>query len=226
MAGISLHSVWRGFAVRKERLVGLIVSVFVSAAMGLVSAILVTTTNPDSLRAHSSALIYASNIILSIILGIVISLFIPLGKLGASLARKAGAYPPSMKFIFINAIPNSVGNTFLISLILSFVGVFTARMKIPADILPTLPPFPVMWLGSWVRLLLPTLVISYILSIILAPIVARIVGFKGPEAGPGGPPHIAAGGPPRGAEGGTSSGRPTGKPSGQPSDRTSGQPRS
>ena len=159
--------------------------------MGLVSAILVTTTNPDSLRAHSSALIYASNIILSIILGIVISLFIPLGKLGASLARKAGAYPPSMKFILLNAIPNSVGNTFIISFILSFVGVFTARMKIPAEILPTLPPFPIMWLGSWVRLLLPTLCISYILSVILAPIVARIVGFKGPSSG-------AAGGPPSG----------------------------
>lgn len=193
-----LHAVWGEFTVRKERLVGLIVSVFVSAAMGLVSAVLVTTTNPDSLRAHSSALIYASNIILSVIIGLVIAFIIPFGKIGASLARKAGAYPPSMKFIFINAIPNSVGNTFLISLILSFVGVFTARMKIPAEILPTLPPLPVMWLGSWIKLLLPTLVISYILSVILAPIVARIVGFKGPEAGAGGPPHIAAGGPPPG----------------------------
>ena len=199
-------------------------SVFVSAAMGLVSAILVTSTNPDSLKAHSPALIYASNIVLSVILGIVIALIIPFGKIGASLAGKAGAYPPSMKFILINAIPNSVGNTFIISLILSFVGVFTARMKIPANILPTLPPFPVMWLGSWIRLLLPTLVISYILSIILAPIVARIVGVKGPPPGAGGPPHIAAGGPPRGAEGGTPSGRPTGKPSGQPSDHTSGRP--
>lgn len=196
--------------MRKERLVGLIVSVFVSAAMGLVSAILVTTTNPDSLRAHSSALIYASNIILSIILGIVISLFIPLGKLGASLARKAGAYPPSMKFILLNAIPNSVGNTFIISFILSFVGVFTARMKIPAEILPTLPPFPIMWLGSWVRLLLPTLCISYILSVILAPIVARIVGFKGPSSGAaGGPPSGAASRPPHGAAGGPPSGRPS-----------------
>ena len=194
--------------MRKERLVGLIVSVFVSAAMGLVSAILVTTTNPDSLRAHSSALIYASNIILSIILGIVISLFIPLGKLGASLARKAGAYPPSMKFILLNAIPNSVGNTFIISFILSFVGVFTARMKIPAEILPTLPPFPIMWLGSWVRLLLPTLCISYILSVILAPIVARIVGFNGPSSGAaGGPPSGAASRPPHGAAGGPPSGR-------------------
>jgi len=183
---------YRGeFTVHKERLVGLIVSFFVSASMGLVSAVLVTTTNPDSLRAHSSALIYASNIILSVIIGLVIAFIIPFGKIGTSLARKAGAYPPSMKFIFINAIPNSVGNTVIISFILSFVGVFTARMKIPAEILPTLPPLPVMWLGSWVKLLLPTLVISYILSVILAPIVARIVGFKGPSSG-------AAGGPPSG----------------------------
>lgn len=176
--------------------------------MGVVSAVLVVTTNPDSLKAHSAALIYASNIVLSTILGIIISLLIPLGKLGASLARKAGAYPPSMKFILLNAIPISVGNTFLISLILSFVGVFTARMKLPAEALSHLPPFPIMWLGNWGKLLIPTLITSYLLSILLAPIVARIVGVKGPPSGvgAGGPsPTVEAGGPPP-------SGRPSGKP--------------
>ena len=164
--------------------------------MGVIAAVLVTTTNPDSLKAHSAGLIYASNIILSIILGAVIAFIIPLGKLGAVLARKAGANPPSMKFILINAIPISIGNTVLISFILSFIGVFTARMKIPAAALSQLPPFPVMWLGNWSKLLIPSLIISYILSVILAPIVARLVGIKGPPPGPGGPPHIEAGGPP------------------------------
>ena len=108
LTGISLHSVWRGFTLRKERLVGLIVSVFVSAVMGLVSAILVTTTNPDSLKAHSSALIYASNIVLSVILGIVIALIIPFGKIGASLARKAGATPPSSCPLYCDTVAASL----------------------------------------------------------------------------------------------------------------------
>ena len=174
--------------MKKERLVGIIMSILVSAAMGLVSAILVIYTNPDSLKAHSAAMIYAMNIILSVILGILTGLFLPLGKMGSALARKANAFPPSMKYILLNAIPNSVGNTIIISQILSCVGVISARANIPSDILATLPPFPVMWLGSWVKLFFPTLVISYILSIALAPLIARMVGMKpqgpGPERGP------------------------------------------
>ena len=165
--------------MQKERLVGLIMSIIVSASMGVVSAVLVTTTNPDSLKAHSAGLIYASNIILSVILGAIIAF------IGASMARKAGAVPPSMKFILINALPISIGNTFIISFILSFVGVLTARMKLPAETLSHLPPFPVMWLGNWGKLLIPTLLISYTLSVLLAPIVARIVGVKGPPKGAG-----------------------------------------
>jgi hypothetical protein len=153
--------------------------------MGVVSAVLVTTTNPDSLKAHSAGLIYASNIILSVILGAIIAFIIPFGKIGASMARKAGAVPPSMKFILINALPISIGNTFIISFILSFVGVLTARMKLPAETLSHLPPFPIMWLGNWGKLLIPTLLISYTLSVLLAPIVARIVGVKGPPKGAG-----------------------------------------
>lgn len=170
--------------VRKERLVGIIMSIIVSTAMGAVAAFLVTTTNPDSLKVHSAGMIYASNIILSVILGIIIAFIVPFGKLGASLARKADAAPPSMRFILINAIPISVGNTLVISLILSFVGILTARMKLPAETLSHLPPFPVMWLGNWVKLLLPSLIISYILSILLAPVISRIVGVKRPPKKP------------------------------------------
>ena len=89
-----------------------------------------------------------------------------------------------MKFILLNAIPNAVGNTVIISFILSFIGVLTARSKLPEAALSQLPPFPVMWLGTWIKLLLPTLIISYVLSVVLAPLVARIVGFKRPEQGP------------------------------------------
>ena len=171
--------------MNKERLVGIIMSVFVSTAMGAVSAALVIHTNPDATKAHSVGMIYASNILLSVVLGMIIAIFLPLGKLGASLARKAKATPPSFKFILLNAIPNSIGNTLIISMVLSFVGVLTARLKLPEETLSKLPPFVIMWLVNWAKLILPTLVISYVLSIILAPIIARLVGFNGPQKGQG-----------------------------------------
>ena len=171
---------------KKERLVGIIMTILISTVMGLVAAFLLIKTNPNALMASSATQIYVSNILLSLLLGFVVAFVVPLGRIGNSLARKAGAVPPSIKYILINAIPLAVGNTVIISLPLSFVGVFNARRHLPPETLEHLPPFPIMWLGSWFKLLIPTLIISYILSVILAPIVARIVGVGRPGAG--GPP--------------------------------------
>ena len=166
--------------MKKERLVGIIMSIIISAVMGVVSAALVIRNNPEAVKYTPVAMLYILNIALSIVIGVIIALVIPLGKLGAMLARKANANPPGIKFFLLNAIPNSVGNTLIISLILSFVGVLSARMKLPAEALSHLPPFAVMWLGSWMRLLLPTLLISYVLSVLLSPLITRLLGVKGP----------------------------------------------
>ena len=166
--------------MKKERLVGIIMSIIISAVMGVVSAALVIRNNPEAVKYTPVAMLYISNIALSIVIGVIIALVIPLGKLGAMLARKANANPPGIKFFLLNAIPNSVGNTLIISLILSFVGVLSARMKLPAEALSHLPPFAVMWLGSWMRLLLPTLLISYVMSVLLSPLITRLLGVKGP----------------------------------------------
>ncbi len=166
--------------MKKERLVGIIMSIIISAVMGVVSAALVIKNNPEAVKYTPVAMLYISNIALSIVIGVIIALVIPLGKLGAMLARKANANPPGIKFFLLNAIPNSVGNTLIISLILSFVGVLTARMKLPAEALSQLPPFAVMWLGNWLKLLLPTLLISYVLSVLLSPLISRLLGVGRP----------------------------------------------
>ena len=166
--------------MKKERLVGIIMSIIISAVMGVVSAALVIKNNPEAVKYTPVAMLYISNIALSIVIGVIIALVIPLGKLGAMLARKANANPPGIKFFLLNAIPNSVGNTLIISLILSFVGVLTARMKLPAEALSQLSPFAVMWLGNWFKLLLPTLLISYVLSVLLSPLISRLLGVGGP----------------------------------------------
>lgn len=166
--------------MKKERLVGIIMSIIISAVMGVVSAALVIRNNPEAVKYTPVEMLYITNIALSIVIGVIVSLVIPFGRLGAMLARKANANPPGIKFFLLNAIPNSVGNTLIISLILSFVGVLTARMKLPAEALSQLPPFAVMWLGNWFTLLLPTLLISYVLSVLLSPLISRLLGVGGP----------------------------------------------
>ena len=88
-----------------------------------------------------------------------------------------------LKFILLNAIPMAVGNTVIISLVVSLLGVISARLKVPAEVLSTMPPMPVMWLGTWAKLLLPTLAASYILSAILSPLISKALGLGGPGAG-------------------------------------------
>ena len=166
--------------MKKERLVGIIMSIIISAVMGVVSAALVIRNNPEAVKYTPVEMLYITNIALSIVIGVIVSLVIPFGKLGSMMARKANANPPGIKFFAINAIPISVGNTLIISLILSFVGVLTARMKLPAEALSQLPPFAVMLLGNWFKLLLPTLLISYVLSVLLSPLISRLLGVGGP----------------------------------------------
>ena len=174
----------------KERKVSLVMSVLVSALMGIVASFLVMYFNTQAVQSSSIIGFYLTNVIISTVMGLVIAFVIPLGKIGNALAKKAHAAPPSFKFILLNGIPMAIGNTFIISLALSFLGVKMARSKLPAEALATLPPLPIMWLKGFIQLLLPTLVISYLFSIILAPLVARAVGFPkqgGPQGGPGGP---------------------------------------
>ena len=60
-----------------------------------------------------------------------------------------------------------------------------ARRGAPSEALAHMPPLLAMWLGSWAKLLLPTLLVSYLLSVPLSPKISDIVGLSaaGAEAG-------------------------------------------
>ncbi|MBQ1247853.1 MAG: hypothetical protein IIX95_07425, partial [Clostridiales bacterium] len=77
--------------MKKERLVGIIMAIIISAVMGVVSAALVIRNNPEAVRYTPVEMLYITNIALSIVIGVVVSLVIPFGKLGAMMARKANA---------------------------------------------------------------------------------------------------------------------------------------
>lgn len=166
----------------KERKIGLLMAIIVSAVMGVAASFIVVNYAIPKNASENMPLpvMYGGNIILSVILGILVAKFIPLGKLGGMLCAKAHVTPPSPKFFLLNAIPMAVGNTFIIGTILSCVGILISRMKMPPEVLANVPPFAVMWFGSWIKVFIPTLILSYVLSVILAPILAKIFGVGAP----------------------------------------------
>ncbi|MBR2523743.1 MAG: 2Fe-2S iron-sulfur cluster binding domain-containing protein [Clostridiales bacterium] len=166
----------------KERKMGLIMAIIISLAMGILVAILIPVFNPQAAESQPVAIRFISNILMSVVTGIIVAFVVPLGKMGRALAAKAGANPPSMKFTLLNSIPMAVGNTIIVSLVCSLVGVIMGRSHMPADVAAKIPFLP-MWLLSWAQLLLPTLVASYILAVLLSPFVSQAVGLGGPPTG-------------------------------------------
>lgn len=152
--------------------------------MGAVAAFLTLRNTPQAAAGRPVAVVYLTDILLSITVGIVVALVIPLGKLGRTLAMKTNANPPSPRFVLINSIPMSVGNTVIISFVVSLIGVILGRMNMPPAVQAATPFIP-MWLGNWIRLLIPTLIISYILSVLLTPVISRALGLGRSPKGKG-----------------------------------------
>ena len=159
---------------KQERTIGLIMAVIISVAMGIVASVVIHKS-PNA-QTPPFPLFCLINVVESVIVGIIVSLVIPLGKLGQGLARKAKATPPSFQFNLLNSIPLSFGNSVIVSAIVSFINVVQAHAKIPAD---QAPPLLAMWFGSWGPLLVPSIVISYVLAVLLAPVVVGIVRKSG-----------------------------------------------
>ncbi len=167
---------------RKNRVMHTAMTVLISAAMGVVASWLILGSNPQAAASTPAPMMYACNIVLSVVLGIVSAAVLPFGKWGRGLANRAHAKPPGLAFNLLHSIPLAAGNTVFISLVLSFVGAFMARRGAPAEAVAHMPPLLSMWLGSWAKLLAPTLCVSYLLSVLLSPVVAKLLG-------PGGPPE-------------------------------------
>jgi hypothetical protein len=168
---------------KKERLVGLIMAVVMSAAMGLIAAFLVRLgMNPQELASSPpAAVMYISNILESIAFGVIFTLILPMGRWGHQLASKAGAVPPSLKFHLLNSLPVSMACAILVSAPVCFINILQARAHMPPEVMPPLMP---MFLGSWLKLLLPTAIIGYVISLFISPIVVKAVGLNVPSKRP------------------------------------------
>ena len=145
-------------------------AVIMSIAMGIVAAVVIY--NDPKAQTPPFPIFCLINLVESIIVGLLVALFVPLGKMGQALCKKAKAMPPSLKFNLLNSIPLALGNSLIVSTVVSFINVAQAHAKIPAE---QAPPLFAMWFGSWAPLLLPSIVISYVLAILVSPIVVKMV---------------------------------------------------
>ncbi len=165
----------------KDKLISIIMAVIISAVMGLIFAFIARKfASPQQLQAMPPApIMFITSVVESIIVGVIVALVIPMGKMGHGLAARFNAAPPSVKFNLLNSIPFAVINAIIVSAICSFISIAQAHAHIPAG---QAPPLFIMWIGQWLKLLPLSIIVSYVLAIIIAPIVVKAVG-------PGGPPN-------------------------------------
>lgn len=159
---------------KQEKKIGLIMAVIMSVCMGVIASVVIAG-NPNA-NTPSFPVFLLINLVESVIVGILVALIIPLGKMGQAMTRKAKAAPGSLKFNLINSIPMTLGNSLIVSTIISFVNVAQAHSHIPAE---QAPPLFVMWFGSWAPLLLPSILISYMIAVVISPIVVKWVMRQG-----------------------------------------------
>lgn len=162
---------------KKEMTIGLIMAVIMSIAMGIVATVVIF--NDPKTQTPPFPIFCLLNIVESVVVGVIVALVIPLGKLGMAICKKAKATPPSLKFNLLNCIPMTLGNALIVSAVVSFIGILQAYSKIPEQ---ARAPLFAMWFGSWAPLLLPGILISYVLAVLISPIVVKLVMGK-----PGGP---------------------------------------
>ncbi|MBQ1492350.1 MAG: hypothetical protein IIZ39_10360, partial [Blautia sp.] len=124
-----------------------------------------------------SSVVYVSHILLAVILGVIIAKTLPFGKMGRGMAAKSGAKGGSFKFNLLNAIPLALGNTLIISLILSLFGTWLMRMG-AVDATTQMPSFLIVWLESFGKLFILGSIASYLVIVLFSPVVSDMIGFS------------------------------------------------
>ncbi len=168
---------------KKELLVGIIMAVIMSVFMGWFAVFLIRARHPEqfaSAPAIAGVMMYFTSIVESIIIGIIIALALPQEKMGRALAMKAKAVPSSFKFSALKNLPMAVINTLIIGTIMSLSGIYTARQNMPPEALAHMPSFWAMWFDSWIFTTPIAMICCYVLSLIIAPVVVRMVGLGKP----------------------------------------------
>ncbi|MCR5214200.1 MAG: hypothetical protein K6E10_07265 [Eubacterium sp.] len=170
---------------KKEMKVNIIMAVIISAIMGLlfvfVARGMAGRQNPHALESMPPLpVMLITSLLESIVVGLIVAIIIPIGKLGRGLATKLNAKPGSLKFTLLNSIPFALINAIIVSAVCSFISI--AQSHAHAAPQANMPPLMVHWLGQWLATLPISIIVSYIFAVIISPFVVKAVGLGGPPA--------------------------------------------
>jgi len=171
----------RGTIKQRRRKVGLIMTLIMSTVMGIIATLFARSGMPAQALASAPpvAAMMLSSVLMSLTVGLIIWLAIPASKWGGMLAAKAQASPGSFKFTALNCLPISFVNSFIISIVVSFINVSRSHAQIPAAVAP---PLGLMWFGSWIKMFPVLLVVAYVIAMLVSPLITRWIKM------PQGPP--------------------------------------
>lgn len=158
---------------KKEKKALMIIVIILSVLMGMIAS-LVVYMNP---RSNTPALpIFAiSNVFESVAAGIFLAQLIPFYKISKKIEDKTGAPCPEFKFILFNSIPLVVISTLLVEAIVCLLNIVMARSSIPAG---QAPPFIMMYLSSYLPMILPSMIVCYVTAILISGLIYKKVGIK------------------------------------------------
>ena len=175
----------------KEKLISILMAFVMSVAMGILFTFL-ARHNADKQALENmppAPVMYILGVIESVIVGVLLVIIFPIGKLGRSLAAKFNAAPPSFKFTALNGIPFAVISAVVCSAVCSFLSILQAHSHMNEAAKAANPLFK-MWFGNWVKSLPLAIIVGYVFALIAAPIIIKIVrpgrppmeqGNRGPQ---------------------------------------------
>lgn len=164
---------------KEKKAITIIVGVL-SVIMGIIASVIISM-NPRS-NTPAFPIFCISNIFESVAAGIILVQLIPFYNISKKMEDKAGVPCPETKFILFNSIPITVISSLIVEAVVCLLNIIMARASIPAD---QAPPFIMMYLSSYLPLIIPTIVICYLVSVLISKPVYGIVGIKSkkePEA--------------------------------------------
>ncbi len=156
---------------KKQKTAIMIILIVLSVVMGIVASIVISL-NPRS-NTPALPIFMISNIFETVAGAIVISQIIPFDKIAIWVEGKVKAAAPEFKFILVNSAFVTVIGVMTIELIACTINIIMARANIPAD---QAPPLIMMFITSYLPMLIPSILICYVVSLPVSVLVYKILG--------------------------------------------------
>ena len=161
---------------KKQKTAIMIILIVLSVIMGVIASIIISK-NPRS-NTPALPIFMISNVFETVAGAIIISQIIPFDKIALWVEDKVKAAAPEFKFILVNSVFVTVIGVLVIEFIACMINIIMARANIPAD---QAPPLVMMFISTYLPLLIPSILICYVVSLPVSVLVYKILGVTPKE---------------------------------------------